>query len=243
MANGELQRLAESFGAEDLLKGAGKVLEWAYRTYEPDQIVYASSFGAEAMVLIDLLTEIKKDAHIVFLDTGLHFPETYEVIEAVEARYPALRIERKLPSLTLDEQMERHGSALWKREPDTCCHIRKVLPLQEALAGKKAWISGLRREQSLSRSKTAFLNEDAKFNNIKICPLIHWTWDDVWYYIKEKELPYNSLHDQGYPSIGCFPCTQPVSSEGDSREGRWQGSGKTECGLHVQEEKDQQDTK
>ena len=232
MVKYDLQKLVQSFQANDESKGAKAVLEWAYGAYEEGELVYASSFGAEAMVLIDLISAIKPDAHIVFLDTGLHFPETYEVIEKVEARYPQLRIERKLPALTLDEQREQYGSALWKREPNSCCRIRKVVPLQEALSSKQAWISGLRREQSPTRANTQFLNEDAKFQNVKICPLIHWTWDDVWQYIREKSLPYNVLHERGYPSIGCFPCTSAVEIDGDSREGRWSGSGKTECGLH-----------
>lgn len=233
MVNIDLQEVIQSFPDDDESKGAKAVLQWAYSTYEEGQLVYASSFGAEAMVLIDLISEIKPDADIVFLDTGLHFPETYDVIEAVEARYPQLKIERKLPALTLDEQREQHGPALWKREPNSCCQIRKVIPLQEALSSKQAWISGLRREQSPTRANTQYLNEDAKFQNVKICPLIHWTWDEVWSYIREKGLPYNVLHDRGYPSIGCFPCTSAVSNDGDSREGRWSGSGKTECGLHT----------
>jgi phosphoadenosine phosphosulfate reductase len=226
-------QISDAFRIDDKSKGARDVLEWAYKNYPDDKIVYASSFGAEAIVLIDLIHEIKPDAHIVFLDTGLHFLETYEVIDKIEARFPTLRIERKEPKLTLDQQAAEYGSALWKREPNSCCQIRKVIPLREALTPKQAWISGLRREQSPTRANTQFLNRDEKFKNIKICPLIHWTWDEVWGYIREKDLPYNTLHDNGYPSIGCFPCTQAVDENGDSRAGRWSGTGKTECGLHT----------
>jgi phosphoadenosine phosphosulfate reductase len=226
-------QISDTLPIDDVTKGARSVLEWAYRQYPEDKIVYASSFGAEAIVLIDLIQQVKPDAHIVFLDTGLHFPETYDVIDKIEARFPSLKIERKLPALSLDEQREEYGSALWKRDPNQCCQIRKVIPLRETLTAKDAWISGLRREQSPTRKDTQFLNKDGKFENIKICPLIHWTWDEVWSYIKEKDLPYNLLHDQGYPSIGCFPCTQPAGTNGDSRAGRWAGSGKTECGLHT----------
>lgn len=227
------QQISDTFPIEDETKGARSVLEWAYGAYQSEEIVYASSFGAEAIVLIDLIQQIKADARIVFLDTGLHFPETYEVIDKIEARFPSLRIERKQPKLSLDEQAEQYGSALWKRDPNQCCTIRKVIPLRETLTGKQAWISGLRREQSPSRASTEFLNKDDKFRNIKICPLIHWTWDEVWSYIRGNELPYNTLHDHQYPSIGCFPCTQPAAADGDSRAGRWVGSGKTECGLHT----------
>jgi len=222
-----------TFPIDNKTKGALGVLEWAYRVYPENQIVYASSFGAEAIVLIDLIQQVKPDAHIVFLDTDLHFPETYEVIKKIEERFPSLRIEKKKPELSLDEQREQFGSALWKRDPNKCCEIRKVIPLRETLTKKQAWISGLRREQSPTRANTEFINKDEKFKNIKLCPLIHWTWEEVWDYIKEKDLPYNQLHDQNYPSIGCFPCTQPVGVDGDSRAGRWSGSGKTECGLHT----------
>jgi phosphoadenosine phosphosulfate reductase len=225
-------QISDTFRIDDVTKGARAVLEWAYRQYPEDKIVYASSFGAEAIVLIDLIQQVKPDAHIVFLDTGLHFPETYDVIDKIEARFPSLKIERKQPALSLDEQRAEYGSALWKRDPNQCCQIRKVIPLRETLTTKEAWISGLRRDQSPTRKDTQFLNKDEKFENIKICPLIHWTWDEVWSYIREKELPYNLLHDQDYPSIGCFPCTQPAGTNGDSRAGRWAGSGKIECGLH-----------
>jgi phosphoadenosine phosphosulfate reductase len=224
--------ISNTFPIEGKTKGAKAVLEWAYSVYPEEKIVYASSFGAEAIVLIDLIQEVKPDAHIVFLDTGLHFPETYEVIEKIKFRYPKLQIEQKLPAHSLDEQAEEYGTALWKREPNLCCQIRKVIPLREALSPMDAWISGLRREQSVTRARTEFVNKDEKFQNIKICPLIHWTWEEVWSYIREKELPYNKLHDQGYPSIGCFPCTQAVGKDGDSRVGRWAGNSKTECGLH-----------
>ncbi|WP_462409611.1 phosphoadenylyl-sulfate reductase [Neobacillus sp. Marseille-QA0830] len=226
-------QISDSFSIENKTKGALQVLEWAYRHYPEDQIVYSSSFGAEAIVLIDLIHQVKPDARIVFLDTGLHFLETYDVIDRIEARFPSLNIERKQPSLTLEEQAAEYGTALWKRDPNQCCHIRKVLPLRETLSAKKAWISGLRRDQSPTRKDTQFLNKDEKFKNIKVCPLIHWTWDEVWEYIREKDLPYNELHDRNYPSIGCFPCTQTVEAGGDSRAGRWTGSSKTECGLHT----------
>ncbi|KIL49657.1 phosphoadenylyl-sulfate reductase [Jeotgalibacillus soli] len=224
--------ISDTFDIQDGTKGARSVLEWAYSVYQSEKIVYASSFGAEAIVLIDLIQQIKPDAHIVFLDTGLHFPNTYDVIDQIEKRFPSLQIERKQPALTVDEQAQEYGSALWKREPNQCCNIRKVIPLREALTPREAWISGLRREQSPTRAHTEFLNKDDKFQNIKICPLIHWTWDEVWAHIKEKDLPYNQLHDQGYPSIGCFPCTKAVGVDGDSRAGRWSGNTKTECGLH-----------
>lgn len=207
------------------------VLKWAFREYG-DEIVYSCSFGAEGIVLIDLISKIKKNAKIIFLDTGVHFQETYELIEKIKTRYPTLQIEMIQPKITLSEQAKWYGEELWKHNPNLCCHMRKVAPLEEALKDKKAWISGLRREQSLSRRNTEYINKDQKFKNVKICPLIHWTWDDVMLYIDMNNLPYNPLHDQGYPSIGCFPCTKPVEINEDFRAGRWAGLNKTECGLH-----------
>ncbi|WP_028783674.1 phosphoadenylyl-sulfate reductase [Thalassobacillus devorans] len=216
----------------DDTKGASEVLKWAYDSYG-QSLVYACSFGAEGIVLIDLIAKVKKDAEIVFLDTGLHFQETYDLIEKVKKRYSDLVIHMKKPDLTLEEQSQQHGPALWKKNPDQCCYIRKIKPLEDALNGVDAWISGLRREQSLSRSKTDFVNKDERFKSIKVCPLIHWTWEDVWDYIRVNQLDYNELHDNNYPSIGCIPCTFAVEGTENSRAGRWSGFNKTECGLHV----------
>ncbi|MFS0647220.1 phosphoadenylyl-sulfate reductase [Siminovitchia sp. 179-K 8D1 HS] len=220
----------------DETKGAVKILQWAYDSYK-DAIIYACSFGAEGIVLIDLISKIKQDAQIVFLDTGVHFKETYELIDKVKEKYPELNIQLKKPALTLEEQAKQYGSELWKSRPDLCCFIRKVKPLEEVLQGVPAWISGLRREQSSSRKDTNFVNKDERFRSIKVCPLIYWTWEDVWNYIRENNLPYNPLHDKGYHSIGCEPCTSPVTNNEDFRAGRWAGFHKTECGLHTFEKK------
>jgi phosphoadenosine phosphosulfate reductase len=208
------------------------ILKWAYQEYK-DDIVYACSFGAEGIVMIDLIYKVNKKATIIFLDTGLHFSETYELIHLVKQKYPTLNIKMVKPKLNLEEQADKYGDQLWKKDPNLCCQLRKVAPLQEALSGAKAWISGLRREQSPLRSKTQYINKDDKFKNIKICPLIHWKWDEILTYIELNKLPYNPLHDQGYPSIGCAPCTQPVSDHAGSRAGRWAGQNKSECGLHL----------
>src|SRR5690625_1787712 len=225
---GSWNELEERFAVDKETKGALHVLKWAYETYE-DELVYACSFGIEGIVMIHLISQVNPKAKIVFLDTGLHFKETYELIECVKKRYPNLQIEIKQPELTVSQQAEKHGDELWKTNPDHCCYIRKVLPLQEVLAGATAWISGLRREQSESRRNTNFVNKDETFKSIKICPLIHWTWKDIWDYVKEHELTYNKLHDEGYPSIGCAPCTLPGDMETGSRDGRWANQMKTEC--------------
>lgn len=219
------------FNENSETKGALEVLKWAYSTY--DDIVYACSFGIEGIVLIDFISKVNPMAKVVFLDTELHFNETYEVIERIKDRYPLLNIELKKPSITLQQQEEKYGAELWKTNPNLCCHIRKVLPLQEVLKDVTAWISGLRREQSPTRKHVEFINKDEKFEKVKICPLIHWTWKEIWRYAHKYDLIYNVLHDKGYPSIGCHPCTEPVFNEEDLRSGRWKGSGKLECGLHV----------
>lgn len=218
--------------AVDALKGSLSVLEWAYKSYKDDEIVYACSFGVEGIVLIDLIYKVNPEAQIAFLDTDFHFKETYDLIEQVKQAYPTLKIEIQKPDLTPEAQAELYGEALWKRRPDQCCHIRKVEPLQKTLSGRKAWISGLRREQSETRRHVEFINRDHKFQSLKICPLIHWTEEDVWNYVKANHLAYNPLHDKGYPSIGCDYCTLPVTAGGDPRAGRWAAFEKTECGLH-----------
>lgn len=207
------------------------VIRWAYDTYG-DGLVYACSFGAEAIVLIDLIAVVRPDAQLIFLDTHVHFPQTYALIEKVKEKYPQLRIEMVQPTLTLAQQAAQYGEKLWETNPNQCCELRKVLPMKKALAGAQAWMTGLRRQQSSTRAHTNYVNWDAKFEKIKICPLIHWTWDDIWAYISAHALPYHALHDEGYPSIGCMPCTAPATEAGDSRSGRWSGHGKTECGLH-----------
>lgn len=212
-----------------------EVLKWTYSTYNHDELVYACSFGAEAIVLIDMISKVKKDAKIIFLDTDLHFKETYTLIDQVRNRYPNLQIEQIKPALTLEEQAKEHGEKLWRRDPNKCCQIRKVEPLRGQLTNVTAWISGLRREQSAQRAKTNFLNKDDTFKAIKVCPLIHWTWKEVWQYILLYKLDYNVLHDQNYPSIGCEPCTSPVADQADSRAGRWTQFDKKECGLHSSE--------
>ena len=219
------------FEVDDVYKGSLNVLEWAYSHYG-DEVVYACSFGIEGIVLIDLISKVKPNAKIIFLDTDVHFKETYETIEKVKQNYPNLQIELKKPALTLEEQAQQFGEELWKTNPNKCCEIRKLTPLRETLSGSKAWISGLRRDQSDSRKNTEFINKDNKFESVKICPLIHWTWKDVWRYVSKHNLTYNPLHDQGYPSIGCSHCTKPAFTMDDLRSGRWSGSNKTECGLH-----------
>ncbi|MGL4820780.1 MAG: phosphoadenylyl-sulfate reductase [Bacilli bacterium] len=212
-------------------KGALETLQWAYDTYG-DKLVYACSFAVEGSLLIHLISQVKPNATVVFLDTGLHFAETYDVIERTRARYPELNIVMQQPAQTVEEQNATHGDKLWETEPNKCCALRKIEPLRASFEGKDAWISGLRREQGGGRVHTNYINVDHKFEMMKICPLIHWTWKEVWRYAYKHDLPYHKLHDFDYPSIGCEPCTASNSNQEDMRAGRWSGSGKRECGLH-----------
>ncbi|WP_174735095.1 phosphoadenylyl-sulfate reductase [Mesobacillus harenae] len=207
------------------------VLKWAFREYG-DKLVYACSFGAEGIVLLDLISKVTSQAKVIFLDTDLHFKETYQLIDKIKSKYPNLQIDLVQPSLTLNQQKELHGDKLWESNPNLCCQIRKIEPLTDQLSGVHAWISGLRREQSPTRKNIQFINKDSRFKRVKICPLIQWTWKDVWEYIKLNNLPYNELHDRNYPSIGCEKCTLPSDDPSDSRSGRWANNDKTECGLH-----------
>lgn len=192
-----------------------------------ERIAVACSFQKEAIVIAHLVAEHLPKATFFTLDTGVFFPETYETWEKLEARL-GITVEGRR-GITLDEQATLHGEKLWERDPDRCCDLRKVRPLREHLADHDVWIAGLRRDQSEERAETPRLGWDAKHGLWKAAPLVDWTERDVWNHILEHELPYNPLHDRGYASIGCEPCTTP----GTDREGRWAGTDKIECGLHA----------
>lgn len=197
-------------------------------------LVLACSFGAEDVVLVDMLHKINPDVPLFYLDTNFLFPETYETRDRIIAHYglrPA-QVVQVTPLLTPERQAAAHGDRLWERSPDQCCQIRKVEPLTRILSRYDAWITGIRREQSPTRAHAGMIEWDQKFALVKVNPLARWTWSDVWTYIKIYEVPYNVLHDRNYPSIGCTYCTAPVADGDDPRAGRWKNFGKTECGLH-----------
>ncbi|MGH9640878.1 MAG: phosphoadenylyl-sulfate reductase [Terriglobales bacterium] len=217
------QGFLESFSAEE-------ILDWALHRFE-GRIALASAFGPEGMVLIDIAARLRPNVRVFTLDTGLFFPETYELIDKIEQRY-GIEIERLKPALSVDEQAAAHGPSLWLGSPDICCYMRKVEPLRRKLATLDAWIAAIRREQTPDRAHAQKVEWDAKFGLIKVNPLCDWSSEMVWNYVRSNDLPYNSLHDRGYPSIGCAPCTRRVQEGGDPRSGRWAGLAKTECGLH-----------
>jgi len=206
------------------------VLRWAQEEFGSD-VALATGFGPEGCVLIDMLAHLDQQTRIFYLDTDLHFAETYSLIRQLETRY-GVSLERRATQLTLTAQEQAFGAKLWERDPDRCCQLRKVDPLVETLADLQAWITAIRRDQSPARAGAKVIERDRKFGLIKINPLARWSTVEVWKYIFKHNVPYNELHDQGYPSIGCVPCTTQVQQGEDPRAGRWRGAMKTECGLH-----------
>jgi len=207
-----------------------ELLQWGIDNYE-QEIILACSFGPEDLVLLDMLATITTQPKVFYLDTDLHFKETYETRDRLAEKYNMSFIQIR-PELNLDEQARQYGDKLWKSNPDHCCYLRKVKPLTKVLSQHEAWITGIRREQAPTRANARKVEWDAKFNLLKLNPLANWTHQDVWNYIREHDIPYNPLHDQNYPSIGCEVCTHPVEPGQDPRSGRWGGMEKTECGLH-----------
>ncbi|MEM2856809.1 MAG: phosphoadenylyl-sulfate reductase [Candidatus Nitrosocaldaceae archaeon] len=218
-------------------KSAEEVLRWALDTFHP-KIAFASSFGAEDVVIIDMLMKIRSDARVFTLDTGRLNQETYDVIDAIKDKYKT-KIEVYFPDhKDIEEMVSRYGMNLFYKSVELrklCCEIRKVKPLERALKDLNAWITGLRRDQLDTRNNIKKVEIDNSHNGIiKINPLADWSWKMVWDYIRKNEIPYNKLHDKGYPSIGCEPCTRAIKEGEPFRAGRWwweDGSHK-ECGLH-----------
>ncbi|MCL1491601.1 MAG: phosphoadenylyl-sulfate reductase [Pseudanabaena sp. Salubria-1] len=213
-----------------------EVLTWALGNY--DKISLASSFGAEDVTLIDMIAKIKPDANVFTLDTGRLNAETYEVIAKVQQKYPQLQLRIMFPQAEAVEQMvSDKGINLFYDSVENrkqCCFIRKVEPLGRATKGLDAWITGLRRDQTANRSTMETVELDGDRNIAKINPLIDWTNEQVWEYIHANDVPYNALHDQNFPSIGCAPCTRAVEAGEDLRAGRWWWEmSNQECGLHV----------
>jgi phosphoadenosine phosphosulfate reductase len=226
----ELVKATQSLSAEQLLEELLKRFG--------DRIALASSTGAEDQVLTDMLCRLTKTPRVFTLDTGRLPQETYEVIEATYQKY-GLRIKMCFPAQELIEEMiNTKGPNLFYESTENrkqCCYLRKVLPLRKELATLDAWITGLRREQSVTRAEVLRVEWDESNELIKVNPLADWSTEQVWQYIREHDVPYNRLHDQGYPSIGCAPCTRAVKEGEDIRSGRWwwELPEQKECGLHL----------
>jgi len=220
-----IQFLAENWTPE-------QVLSWAFKRFGQD-VAISSAFGVEGMVIIDMVSRIYPNFRLFTLDTEFLFPETYSLMDRVEQRY-GVKIEKVYSLHSPEQQARTHGPALWSRNPDLCCELRKVEPLRRKLSEFRAWITSIRRDQTSFRASAEKIEWDPKFGLLKINPLVDWNSKQVWNYVHRYDVPYNPLHNQNYPSIGCTHCTRAIGAGEDARAGRWAGFAKTECGLHLQ---------
>jgi phosphoadenosine phosphosulfate reductase len=212
-----------------------EVIAWTLRRFASLRMVMTTSFGMEGCALIDMYARHNLPLTIVYLDTMFFFPETHQLREEMAQRYPHLTFVNRGTTLTPEEQALKYGPELWKTNPDQCCKIRKVDPMFEVMKDVDVWITALRRTQSNTRGNLRLVEWDWKYQVLKVNPMFKWERPQIWAYIKENNVPYNKLHEQGYPTIGCTHCTVPVEGsrpDDYSRNGRWKGTGKTECGLH-----------
>ncbi|MBW3622507.1 MAG: phosphoadenylyl-sulfate reductase [Armatimonadetes bacterium] len=214
------------------------ILRWAMETFSP-RLGMATAFGAEGCCLLHMLAGLRddtgKDLYIFNLDTGYQFPETLALRDRFQEKY-GLTIHLEGHSQSQEEWEAANGGPVWPQDPDRCCHFRKVLPLRGVMERNlfDAWITAIRRDQTPQRATAGIVERDKKFGIVKVNPLANWTKSDVWKFILDNDVPYNPLHDRGYPSIGCWPCTKAVRPGEDDRAGRWSGSQKTECGIHTE---------
>jgi phosphoadenosine phosphosulfate reductase len=225
----ELQQLVRHAGAELELAPAEVIIEWAVATFG-ERFAITSSMGDA--VLSHLASTVAPGIDVVFLDTGYHFAETIGTRDAVEATLPVNLISIT-PVQSVAEQDATYGKDLFNRDPDLCCALRKVKPLEDALSSYDAWATGLRRDETRNRVIAPVIGWDDKKRKVKVSPLARWTAGDVDRYIDENNVLVNPLQYDGYPSIGCWPCTRRVAPGEDARSGRWAGTGKTECGIHA----------
>lgn len=212
-----------------------EILRWAVERFSP-RFTMATAFGPEGMVILHMLAELASDTPVFNLDTGYQFKETLELRDRVAQRY-GIEVELKRPELSVAEYEAKNGGPVYTSDPNRCCADRKLAVLHKAVVGMHAWASAIRRDQSPDRAKAPIVGWDKKFGLVKVSPLANWTKQQVWKLITDQDIPYNTLHDQGYTSIGCQPCTRAVLFGEDERAGRWSGFAKTECGLHSLDEK------
>jgi phosphoadenosine phosphosulfate reductase len=222
--------LAERLAQELEPLQAEELLRWAAEKFG-DQLCLTCSWQKQSSALVHMLSELDLRVDVIELDTELFFRETYALRDLLLERYGFTLIRPKIISVA--EQHLQEGANLWERDPDRCCHIRKVEPLERALAPYGAWISGVRRDQSPSRAGLKKIQWSERYKLWRIHPFADWDEKRVWAYLAVNEVPYNPLHDMGYRSIGCIPCTRPTSPDEEERAGRWSGSDKLECGIHL----------
>jgi phosphoadenosine phosphosulfate reductase len=231
--------LADLQAASQRLETASpeEIIAWGDERYAP-YLTMATAFGPEGCVILSMLARIAPDTYVFNLETGYQFQETLDLRDRIAEKY-GVEVDLLTPELSVSEYEALHGGPLYRTNPNQCCFDRKIKTLQRASSVMHAWMSGIRRDQSSDRAQASVVGWDKKFGLVKISPLANWTKKDVWKRITEESIPYNPLHDQGFPSIGCWPCTKAVGAgETDERAGRWSGMKKTECGLHSVSEQD-----
>jgi len=207
------------------------VIQKITEQFQVDRIVMGTGFGAPGIVLLDILRKINPNIKIFYIDTGLLFKETYDLKDRLEEYYN-LKFIKFSSQVSVEKQKELYGNKLWEADPNSCCNIRKVLPLKNALKDFDVWITGIRKFQTQMRKNSKIIEYNELYNVTKANPVINWTHDQIWEYIRIKNIPYNKLHDKGYPSLGCVHCTTSVKEGESHRAGRWRNKNKTECGLH-----------
>jgi phosphoadenosine phosphosulfate reductase len=208
-----------------------EIIAWAAERYGR-KLTMATAFGPEGCVILHMLAEIDPGVYVFNLDTGYQFEETLQLRDRIAKRY-GIEVELRRPATTVEQYEAINGGPVYRTDPHRCCMERKVTVLRQAIVGMDAWMSGIRRDQSPDRAGSPIVAWDMKFGLVKVSPLANWTKADVWKFITDHDVPYNPLHDQGYTSIGCQPCTRAVLFGEDDRAGRWSGTAKTECGLHT----------
>jgi phosphoadenosine phosphosulfate reductase len=213
-------------------RSAEDILDWSAAHFPAGRLTFATSLGIEDCVVTDMIARRRLPIDLFTLDTQLLFPETYTLWNQIESRY-GVTIKAVRPEHDVEQQAAIEGPALWEREPDRCCDLRKMQPLRATLGNYDAWITAIRRDQTPDRANAPVVGWDGRFGLIKVNPLVRWTAADIRAYVAEHQVPYNPLHDRNYPSIGCTPCTSQVMPGEDPRSGRWRGKEKTECGLHM----------
>jgi phosphoadenylyl-sulfate reductase (thioredoxin) len=223
----ELTRAAEQLET----RPPSEVLAWASARF-PSRVTFGTGFGMEGCVLVDVIARAGLPIDIFTLDTGLLFPETYDLWERLQQRYGVV-IRAARPERTVGEQAADEGPELWLRNPDRCCELRKLQPQRAAIHGFDAWITAIRRDQTAERAEAPVVGWDGRFEVVKVNPLVRWTADEISAYIRRFDVPVNPMHERGFPSIGCMPCTSAVGAGEDPRAGRWRGRDKQECGLHA----------
>ena len=230
MNNTALQYV-QNTNVERYSKNPEGLLKWIVKNLPNDKVVMGTGFGPPGIVLLDMLFKVTRNISVFYIDTSFLFDQTYDLKNKLEEKY-GFEFLCFSTDLTPEAQGKQYGEKLWEKDPDACCNLRKVLPMKEALADYDFWITGIRKKQTTVRAHAGLVELEPRFSVIKMNPMLNWTHDEVWNYIKEHNLPYNPLHDRDYPSIGCKQCTSPVCAGEDERNGRWRDTGKTECGLH-----------